>query len=163
MIVEKCISRGYMDKSKVLELIRELHRIDHFSGNAGLEIVDVGRGFCKGKIRVSELHLNPLQTVHGGVMYTMADTISGLAAATAGNPGPTVSGDMYFMRPATGCTEIYCESRIIKRGSHINVVEASILNDKGEELARAVMQYMPLYRDDASSEAFILPDLTIEK
>ncbi len=115
-------SKVYLDKNTVLGLIRELHKKDRFSGAAGLEILDVGRGYCKGRIRIDERHMNPLSTVHGGVLYTMADTIAGMAAATAGNPGPTVSGDMYFMRPATGCEEIFCEAKVIKRGSHINVV-----------------------------------------
>ena len=152
-----------MDKRQVLELIRKLNEMDDFSSGLGLEILDVGRGYCQGRIRIEGRHMNPLRTVHGGVMYTMADSVSGLAASTAGNPGPTVSGDMYFMRPATGCRELICTSKIVKKGSHINVVEAVITSEKEEELARAIMQYMPLYRDDASSEAFSLPDLTIDE
>lgn len=69
-----------------------------FSKDIGLEVQELAEGYCKGRILLQKRHLNPLNTVHGGVFYTLADTICGIAAASAGYGGPTVQGDMDYMR-----------------------------------------------------------------
>ena len=74
---------------------------------------------------MDDRHLNPLGTVHGGCLYTLADTVAGFAAASCGFEGPTLSGNMYFLRPTMGVKKLTCESRVVKNGKRIRVVEAT--------------------------------------
>ena len=55
---------------------------------------------------MDDRHLNPLGTVHGGCLYTLADTVAGFAAASCGFEGPTLSGNMYFLRPTMGVKKL---------------------------------------------------------
>ena len=55
-----------------------------FSKDIGLEVMEVSEGYCKGRIALHKRHMNPLNTVHGGVFFTLADTICGIAAAASG-------------------------------------------------------------------------------
>lgn len=136
------------DKEVVLERIRrETKGKDKFVEMIGMEITDADLGYCKGELKVEDRHKNPLGTVHGGCLYTMADTVGGLAAASLGMGGPTLSGNMYFLRPALNVEKLVCEARVIKNGKRIRVVEVNIYGDNGEEIARTLFEYMDPQRN----------------
>ena len=137
-----------MDKKEIIERYIKVNEMDTFGKDAGIEITDGDIGYCKGEITLDERHLNPLGTVHGGCLYTLADTMSGFAAGSYGSGGgPTMSGNMYFLRPTMGVKKLICEARVIKNGRRIRVVEATIYVDNGEEIARSVMEYMDLQKN----------------
>ena len=69
-----------------------------FSKDVGMEILEVDSGYCKGRVLLEKRHMNPINTVHGGVFFALADTICGIAAASTGHGGPTVQGDMDYLR-----------------------------------------------------------------
>lgn len=114
-----------------------------FSKDIGMEVQEVEEGFCKGRIRLEKRHLNPLNTVHGGVFFTLADTICGIAAASAGYGGPTVQGDMDYMRAVRG-KEIICTARVVKTGKTLTWVDGIITDDTGREVARTKFIYYRL-------------------
>ena len=114
-----------------------------FSKDIGLEVMEVSEGYCKGRIALHKRHMNPLNTVHGGVFFALADTICGIAAASTGYGGPTVQGDMDYMRPVKG-KEITCTARVAKTGRTLTWVEGIITDDNGIEVARTKFIYYRL-------------------
>lgn len=114
-----------------------------FSKDAGIRIMDLGEGVCTGKIPLEKRHMNPLNTVHGGVFFTLADTICGIAAASTGYGGPTVQGDMDYLRPVIG-KEIVCTARVIKTGRTLTWVEGIITDENGTEVAKTKFIYYRL-------------------
>lgn len=126
-----------------LEQARLLCEGGGFSREVNLKIVDVGEGFCVGKVEIEKRHLNPLNTVHGGVFFTLADTVCGIAAASTGYGGPTVQGDMDYMRPVGG-KEIVCTARVLKTGRTLTWVEGVLTDDAGTEVARTKFIYYRL-------------------
>ena len=87
--------------------------------------------------------MNPLNTVHGGVFFTLADTICGIAAASSGYGGPTVQGDMDYMRAVRG-KEIVCTARVVKTGKTLTWVDGIITDDTDREVARTKFIYYRL-------------------
>lgn len=61
------------------KLMGEIGRNDKFIELMGIRIVEVDEGYCKGELEVTDQHMNPLGTVHGGCLYTLADTVAGFA------------------------------------------------------------------------------------
>ena len=114
-----------------------------FSKDIGIEVLELEEGYCKGRIVLEKRHLNPLNTVHGGVFFTLADTICGIAAASAGYGGPTVQGDMDYMRAVRG-REISCTARVVKTGKTLTWVDGIIADDTGRECARTKFIYYRL-------------------
>jgi uncharacterized protein (TIGR00369 family) len=106
-----------------------------FSKEVGMEVLELADGYCSGRIRLEKKHLNPLNTVHGGVFFALADTICGIAAASTGYGGPTVQGDMDYMRAVRG-REISCAARVVKTGKTLTRVDGIITDDTGREVAR---------------------------
>ena len=129
------------------KLMGEIGRNDKFIELIGIRIVELDEGYCKGELEVTDQHMNPLGTVHGGCLYTLADTVAGFAAASCGFEGPTLSGNMYFLRPTMGVKKLTCESRVVKNGKSIRVVEATIYGDNGQEISRSLLEYMDMQRE----------------
>ena len=114
-----------------------------FAGYSGIEVLEVSEGVCRGRIAVHEHHMNPLHTVHGGVFFTLADTICGIAAASTGHGGPTVQGDMDYLRAVRG-KEIVCAARVTKTGKTLTWVDGVITDDTGREVAHTKFIYYRL-------------------
>lgn len=114
-----------------------------FSKDVGMEILEVDSGYCKGRVLLEKRHMNPINTVHGGVFFALADTICGIAAASTGHGGPTVQGDMDYLRAVRG-KEIVCTANVIKTGKTLTWVEGTISDDTGREVAKTKFIYYRL-------------------
>ena len=51
-----------------------------------------------------------------------------------------------FLRPTMGVKKLTCESRVVKNGKRIRVVEATIYGDNGQEISRGLLEYMDMQR-----------------
>lgn len=118
-----------------------------FTALLGAKIVDGDIGYCKAEMDIQQIHMNPIGTVHGGCLYTLADTIGGYAAAVCGMPGPTLSGNMYFLNPTLGVKKLICEAKVVKNGKRIRVVDVVICAENGKEIARSLFEYMDVQKD----------------
>lgn len=113
-----------------------------FGDLVGLEFTDLEAGASTCELAVGDRHRNPYGTVHGGVLYTMADT--GMGAALFAGLGPeevcaTIEIKMNHLQPVrTG--RLVCETRVIERGSSVAHLESVVSND-GDVVARAVGTY----------------------
>lgn len=127
---------------------------DRFGQLVGLKITKLEDGYCEGELVLEEKHLNPLHTVHGGCLYTLADTVGGMAASACSvkddgsrMPGPTISGNMYFMRPTMGAKKLICKGTVIKDGKRVRVAETNIYSDNGKLVAKCILEYMVSQKD----------------
>ncbi len=137
-----------MDKKELMKRIgKRVTDNDKFVELVGLTLVDIDEGYCKGELVIENKHTNPLGTIHGGCLYTLADTVGGFAASSMGMPSPTLSGNMYFLRPAMGMKKLTCEAHVIKNGKRVRVVDTVIYGDNGEEVARCLLEYMDVQKN----------------
>ena len=114
---------------------------DTFGRLIGLEIYEIGDGTCKARMKIEEKHVNPYGTVHGGCLYTLADTTAGTAAASDMRYGPTLNGELYFTHSTAGAKELFCEAKMVKNGKTIKLVDVVITDDRGKVNARGTLQY----------------------
>lgn len=73
---------------------------DRFAHYVGIELTKVGEGYAETRLDLSEKHLNGLDVVQGGAIFTLADFA--FAAATNSNGSATVginSNITYFKAP----------------------------------------------------------------
>ena len=104
-----------------------------FSTENHIHITVARADYAEGQLEVCSTSLNPLGTVHGGCLYTLADTVAGTAAiAFKGKRCVTVNSSMEFLRPATGGV-IRCTATPKKAGRTLSVIQVQ-LHDEGETL-----------------------------
>ena len=115
----------------------------------GIRFLDADYGYTRAELEIDERHQNPIGTIHGGVVYSLADTLGGSCNATLGQPGPTISSDIYYLGSMVGVKKVIGEAHVIKKGRRVNVIEEVITDEAGRLLVRCTQQYMNLGRNVA--------------
>ena len=75
------------------EFIKNYHGFSPFADNIGLKLTAMSDGHCEGEVPVTPALFNPIGTIHGGVYYTLADTVGGCAARTRGQIPTTIEDE----------------------------------------------------------------------
>ena len=87
-----------------------------------------GSGECSAALDVRPALLNPNGVVHGGALFSMADTVMGAALHTTLAPGEycaTVEIKIHFLQPVNK-GRIRCRTRVVQRGRRIAVLESHL-------------------------------------
>ena len=120
-------------------------KIEDFREKIGLEIVEARKGYARGEIELKPWHMNQLGIVHGGVLFTMADTVSGMAAVTGQKYSVnTVDGSIHYLRAGKNTKKLIAEAHEIKDGRSISVCECKVYDDKEQLLVITTMTFIHL-------------------
>ncbi len=87
-----------------------------------------GSGICTAALEVRPELLNPHGVIHGGALFSLADTVMGAALHTTLAPGEhcaTVEIKIHFLQPVSK-GKIRCRTRLVHRGSRIAVLESHL-------------------------------------
>lgn len=104
----------------------------------GLRFSGCGEGVSQCVLEVSERLLNPHNVLHGGVLYSMADTGMGAALYSMLKEDElctTVDVKIMYLKPVTSGT-VRCETKVLKRARSVAILESDISSD-GELVAKA--------------------------
>ena len=102
----------------------------------GMQIEQAQDGKGRARIQVDRRLMHPQQMVHGGVIFTLADSAMSMALISklpAGTPFSTIEAKINYLAPVRG-GEIVAEATILQQGRTIAVIEASIYNiEQGQQ------------------------------
>ena len=112
-----------------------------FINNIGLVVTEMGPGYAVGEITLTEFHANPIGTIHGGVLFAIADTIGGAATPAGGSWVTTVNGDIHFLNAANIGDKLIVESKAVKLGHQLAVVDIMIRTAEEKDIACATITY----------------------
>ncbi len=106
-----------------------------FAMGLGVTVSEVSAGFAVLEMEVTEETLNAFKTVHGGALFTLADTAFGIACNLHGSPAVGLQANMNFLKPAylgDTLTATATEENLTRSTGVYNV---RIDNQKGETVA----------------------------
>ena len=95
---------------------------------------------------IDEQILNVHGFVHGGALFSLADTAAGAASFASGRDSVTLNGCIHYMKPGKGGKLIGVASEI-SRGRTTGVYEVFIYNDASTLLSRATFTMFFLDQD----------------
>jgi len=99
-----------------------------FIRSLGIELVDLGPGWCETRLPITDRHRQQHGYVHAGVQATLADHSAGAAASTlisADEQILSVEFKLNLLRPARG-EQLHCRATVLRAGRTISVVEAEV-------------------------------------
>lgn len=117
---------------------------NNFCNNLGLVILEIGQGTSKSMLPIKKMHMNPVGSVHGGCLFTLADTTAGSAASSYGIQVTTLDSTIHFLRPGLDTACLYAEATEIKHGKRVSVYNVEVTDEKGLLLAQASFTYASL-------------------
>ncbi|MFX1496991.1 MAG: PaaI family thioesterase [Promethearchaeota archaeon] len=99
-----------------------------FGDLLGIEFTKFEEGYSQCALRINENHFNPHKVVHGGVLYSMADTGMGAALYSLLENDElcaTVEIKISYFKSVKEGT-ILCDTKVIHKGKSIGSLESEI-------------------------------------
>jgi acyl-CoA thioesterase len=104
---------------------------DRASAALGIELVTVGPHTARASLRVTESHLNGHGTVHGGVLFLLADTAFGCACNGGEEQHTIASASIEFVRPAELGDLLVAEARRRTGHGRSGIYDVTVTNQDG--------------------------------
>lgn len=113
-----------------------VHDIFHRAGfiqALGIQLKDVGPGWCESTLTLEPRHLQQDGFAHAGLVATMADHTSGAASGSlvaANEMILTVEYKINLLRPGVG-ESLFSRAEVIRAGKRIIVTESAVFGRRG--------------------------------
>jgi uncharacterized protein (TIGR00369 family) len=101
-----------------------------FTDLLGIEVTELGDGYAEGRVEMREELAWDAEgtTAHGGVTFTLADTVGGAALLSqVEQPVPTVDMRIDYLEAGTG--DLSAEAEVVRLGDDIAVVDVSVFSE----------------------------------
>ena len=108
---------------------------NRFCDLIGLQFTEMEKGFCRTELMITDSHLNPYGTLHGGVVYTLADTGMGGALSTLLEEDErcsTIEIKINYLK-SVHAGRLLCDTKVIHKGKNIAFLE-SVVKDQDDKL-----------------------------
>lgn len=89
-------------------------------------------------------HSNPIGTVHGGALFSLADSTGGILCNHFSDHVTTLNASINYLAAGVNASRIYAVARPIKVGRTIIVNSVNIYNDQDKLLCEASFTYYVL-------------------
>lgn len=99
-----------------------------------MEITKISKEYSEIRMEVHPNGLNLMGQVHGGLIYSLADVVTGLTARADGREYVTQSAHINFIGNVSSGTVI-ARGLLIRRGRTITIVRGEVTDEKGKLLA----------------------------
>ncbi len=107
---------------------------DAYARQAGIELIEVSSGRARVKMEVREQHMNSHRTVHGGAIFTLADTAFALASNSHGIPAAAINAHISYLTAARSGI-LYAEAEEFTRNPKLASYTVQVTGENGEKIA----------------------------
>ncbi|KLU65808.1 MULTISPECIES: hotdog fold thioesterase [Desulfosporosinus] len=108
---------------------------DRFAALAGIKLVEVKPGYAKANMKITDDHLNAVNIVQGGAIFTLADFAFAAASNSYGQVSLGINANISFFRPPKG-NILIAEAKELSSSKKIGNYNVDILDEDGEIIAR---------------------------
>ena len=124
--------------------LKQLRDGEYFGNMLGLKHIVVREGYASTELKVKREFINLQNTIHGGILLTLADVTGGTAACSYGNIVATVDNSYHFLRAREDIRMLRAEAKVIRAGRRLIVTEVLVSDEAGTLLGQGIFTYMPL-------------------
>ena len=121
--------------TKIEQITAALWQNDVFSQWLGLKIDTVTEGACRLHFTVRPDMLNGFKTVHGGILFSAADSAFGFACNSHGRISVALDVSITFTKSATVGEVLSVEAKEVHLGNKVGVYDVDIRNEQADVVA----------------------------
>ena len=118
-----------------MEAIKQYFKNDQFAKRSDIELLSVSPGRATAKMTLHPHHLNALNTVQGGAIFTLADFTFAAAANSHGTVAVAINVNITFMKAASTGT-LWAEAKEVSKNFKIGTYAVEVKDDQGELIAQ---------------------------
>ena len=116
------------------ETARRIFARDRYARLSSIEIVKTAKGYCKARMQIEDKHLNSVDVVHGGALFTLADLAFAVASNSHGQVALAVNAHIPYLRAAQSGA-LYAVATEVDQPRKLGAYEVVISDDKGRIVA----------------------------
>lgn len=133
-----------MTQEEILAEYEKIMNENPFGSFLGIELIEIRKGYVKTRVKRKKVLENIYGDIHGGVLFSIADNMAGIAASTYGYYVTTVDGSINYLKAARNTDYVICEAKAVKAGKTISVIAVDIFDQKGMLINTANFTYYNL-------------------
>lgn len=115
------------------------NEFEGFNSHNHIVVTEVGDGTSVVEVKLAPESPNPLGMAHGGLIFTLCDVATGVAARTGGRITVTLDSNIHFLRRAKDTEKLVARGRVVKAGRTTGLVTAEVFDDTDKLIATADM------------------------
>jgi acyl-CoA thioesterase len=124
-------------ESSSMEKITKLLENDRFAKFNGIKLIEIKSGYAVAQMEVTDNHLNGVNMVQGGAIFTLADFAFAAAANATGNITLSLNASISFFKPPQGKI-ITAKATIISSSAKLCNYNVDIFDEDKELIAKMV-------------------------
>ena len=117
-----------------MEAIRSFFKNDKFAAHVGIELLEVSEGRAKAKMEIKEHHLNGVNIVHGGAIFSLADLVFAVASNSHGTVALAINVSIAYLKATTKGT-LFAEAEEVSRNPKLATYAVRVANEDDESIA----------------------------
>jgi acyl-CoA thioesterase len=117
--------------------IRKHLENDKFAESLGIELIEVGEGYARCGMVVTDEMLNAHGSAHGGAIFTLADFAFAVACNSHGQIAVALQVSVSFLDAVKLGTRLMAEAKEEALGSRIGLYRLTVTNENGKLVASA--------------------------
>lgn len=115
-----------------------------FARLLNIKVEEVSYGYAVSKMVCLPDVLNPIGSVHGGCIFTLADVTGGTAACSYGEAMTTADANIHYLNAGRNCKFLKSVATQIKHGKRLAVYRVDVFDDQEQLLAEGTFTYVSL-------------------
>ena len=122
-------------RTLIMEDVRQfISKHDKFAEHCGIELLEVSEGRAKAILKINRQHLNAVNIVHGGAIFTLADLVFAAASNSHGNVAVAINVTISYLKAAAGGT-LTAEAREVSRNRKLATYSIRVTDESGDLVA----------------------------
>ena len=117
-----------------MQAIWDFFKNDRFAQHSGIELLEIAPGRAKARMAITDAHLNGVNVVHGGAIFTLADLAFAAASNSHGTVAVAINASIWFVKAATKGT-LFAEAKEVSCNPKLATYSITITDDAGEIVA----------------------------
>ncbi len=117
------------------QVVDQLMRTDAFSRWMNLQILEVKDGYSKLSLTVSAKMLNGFGIVHGGIIFSLADSAFAFACNSNGKLTLALDANIAFAKPAKEGETIFATAEMVNSTRKTGIYVVKVVNEQNELVA----------------------------
>lgn len=105
---------------------------DRAAQSLGLVVEDAREGYARVSLRITDAMINGLDTVHGGITFTLADSAFAYACNSRNVPHVALQASISFTVPGRLGDTLFAEGREVALKGRTGVYDVTITNGAGD-------------------------------
>ncbi len=107
---------------------------DRFIARCGIELVEVSPGHARTKLQLQAHHLNGLDIVQGGAIFTLADFTFAAASNAYGTVAVAINANITFMKAVSSGT-LWAEAKEVSKNPKLGSYTVEVKDEQGDLVA----------------------------